>query len=84
MEEVRQCAHVNVSEDFGMVWLIGSNVAASPTTISSIFSVLEDAGILVRMVSLGAASINVSLVVKRDDVERAVQVLHDKMILSDA
>ncbi len=84
LEELSQFASVNVSEDFGTVSLIGSNVAASPTTISRIFAVLETEGILVRMVSLGAASINVSVVIKREEIERAVQVLHDKIILSHA
>ncbi len=83
-KEIEQFAAINISREFAMVSLIGNNVAASPGTISRIFAILEEEGILVRMVSLGSASINVSLVIKREEVARAVQVLHDKMITSTA
>lgn len=81
LREIKKFAAIEVSEDFGMVSLIGSNIATSSKNIRRIFDMLDAEGILVRMVSLGSVSINVSLVLWRRDVERAVRVLHDTLVM---
>lgn len=81
IQEISELASVTVSEEFGMVSLIGERVAATPKNISRIFDVLDRTGILVKMISLGATDINVSMLIKREQLERAVQVLHDQVVL---
>lgn len=79
VEEISQFAKVSIKKDLGMVSLIGEGIVATPQTIKEIFEVLDKENILVKMVSLGAIDINVSLVVKSEEVENAVKALHKKL-----
>ena len=74
--EISKFAKVTVKKDVGMVSLIGDGIVAKTQTIKEIFEVLHKENILVSMVSLGAIDINVSLVVKSEEVEKAVRALH--------
>ncbi|MDP2671672.1 MAG: aspartate kinase [bacterium] len=84
VEELSEFASVNTSEGFGMVSLIGEGVVASSKNISRIFDILDKEGILVKMVSLGSTDINVSLIIRREQIEKAVVVLHDQILLNNS
>lgn len=77
VSELSKFAKVNVLKDLGMVSLIGENIISKTETIKEIFEVLHKKNILVHMVSLGAIDINVSLVIKSEEVENAVRALHE-------
>lgn len=81
VKELAKNAHVSVISDLGSVSLIGEEVTSSTGTIRRIFEILEKEKILAKMVSLGATNINISIVVDSDKVERAVQVLHSRLLL---
>lgn len=70
-------ASVSVIENLGMVSLIGEGITSSVHTIKKIFDILDKEKILVRMISLGATDINISLVIEAVKVEKAVKILHD-------
>ncbi len=74
-------ANVTVIKDLGMVSLIGEGLTSSTLTIKKIFEILDKEKILTRMVSLGATNINISLVVKSNQVEKAVKFLHNRLLL---
>lgn len=74
--QLSEFATVTVKKDLGMVSLIGEGIVTNTKSIMEIFKVLDKENILVKMVSLGAIDINVSLVVKSDEVENAVKALH--------
>lgn len=74
--ELSKFASVSVKKDLGMVSLIGEGIVSDTKSIMEIFKVLDKEKILVHMVSLGAIDINVSLVVKSDEVSNAVTALH--------
>lgn len=78
LAELSQFTNVTVSAE-GMVSLIGEGITDSTSNIKNIFYCLDKAKILAKMVSLGATNINISIVLKSDQVEKAVKVLH-KMI----
>ncbi|HTE22388.1 MAG TPA: aspartate kinase [Candidatus Limnocylindria bacterium] len=80
LAELSTFTTVGVQRDVGIVSLVGSNITQSPATIRLIFSVLEELDIPVRMVSLGASDINVSLIMPAAAVTAAVARLHTQFI----
>jgi len=65
----------------GRVSLVGAGMKTNPGVAAQMFEMLADAGINIEMIS--TSSIRISCVVRRDDVERAVQVLHARFELGD-
>jgi aspartate kinase len=66
---------VEVEAGVGRVSLIGSGVASQPGVAAGVFSVLEDAGIDIRAVSM--SPIRVTCVIAEQHVEKAVRRLHE-------
>lgn len=81
VKEISKFSSVSVSSNCGMVSLIGEEITGSTHIIKKIFDILDEVNILARMISLSAASINISIVVDADKVEQAVKVLHDRLLL---
>lgn len=74
-------AGVSIIENLGIVSLIGEGVTSSTHAIKKIFDILDKEKILVRMVSLGATNINISLVIESEKIERVVKILHNRLLL---
>ncbi|MCL5969907.1 MAG: aspartate kinase [Patescibacteria group bacterium] len=81
VKELSQFASVTSNSNLGMVSLVGEGIVTSSNIIHKIFDILDKEKILVRMVSLGATDINISLVIQNDQVEQAVKMLHDKLLM---
>lgn len=79
--QISEFATVSVNRDCSMISLIGEGIADSTATIRKIFDILDREKIAVRMISFGATNINISLVVKNEQMEKAVKLLHDRLIL---
>lgn len=82
-KEVSTFASIYITHGLGMVSLIGEGVTKSSSTIRRVFEILDKHKILVKMVSLGATDINLSLVVQYDHVEQAVKLLHNKLLVKE-
>ncbi len=67
--------------DIAKVSVIGAGMKSHPGVAADIFEALADAGINIEIIS--TSSIRVSCVVPRKDAERAVNVLHERLKLSD-
>lgn len=80
VKELSLFTTVSVKNDLGIVSIIGEGIITSTKTIDTIFSVLNKAKILVKMVSLGATDINISLVIDSDKIEKATQMLHNRLL----
>ncbi|MDO8576868.1 MAG: aspartate kinase [Candidatus Daviesbacteria bacterium] len=83
-EEISKFANVSAVKGLGMVSLVGEGITASSHTIKKIFDILDKEKILIRMVSLGATDINISIVVESEKIEQAVEALHDQLLLKQA
>lgn len=79
--DLSRFSRVSLKRELGMVSLIGEGIVNSSNSIKKIFELLDQSNILVKMISLGARDINVSIIVARTDVEKAVCVLHDKLLI---
>jgi aspartate kinase len=74
--ELREFAEVRIEHEKAIVCLVGEGLRSSKDVLTRIFATLERENVPVRMVSVGASRINVSLLVDRGDERRAVQSLH--------
>ena len=68
-------------EDIGKISLVGAGMRSNPGVAADMFEALADARINIEIIS--TSSIRISCVVRNADLERAVQVVHDRFKLSD-
>jgi aspartate kinase len=80
-KELSKFASVTITKNLGIVSLVGEGIVTSSSIIKLIFDILDKEKILVKMVSLGATNINVSLVIQQDQIDRAVKILHSQLLL---
>lgn len=78
--ELKEFATITTTSALGMVSLIGENIINVKNILKQIFSVLDNANVNVKMISLGASDINISLVLPSVNVEESVRLLHNKLI----
>ena len=81
LAELSKFASVTTTKKLGIVSLVGEGIVTSSSIIKLVFDILDKEKILVKMVSLGATNINVSLVIQQDQIEHAVKVLHNQLLL---
>jgi len=67
--------------EIAKVSLVGAGMKTHPGVAADMFDALADAGINIEIISTSA--IRISCVVRADDVERAVQVIHDRFRMSE-
>jgi len=75
-EELRQIAEVSIEKDQAIICLVGERMSSTPGIAARVFGSLRD--INVRMISQGASSLNLTLVVDSTDLGDAIQRLHDE------
>ena len=75
----RRAAGWTHDSDIAKVSLIGAGMRSHPGVAADMFEALAEAGINIEIIS--TSSIRISCVVRADDVERAVQAVHDKFQL---
>jgi aspartate kinase len=66
---------VRTDPDIGRVSVVGAGMKSNPGVAATVFETLAGSGINIEMISTSA--IRVSCVVRQDQIEDAVQVLHD-------
>ena len=74
--ELSGIADVEIEAGKAIVCVVGEGIRTSADTVADIFETLRRAGVVTRMISMGATRINVSLLVAEGDVETAVRALH--------
>ena len=77
IKDLEQIADVNVDNDQAVICLVGEDIHGKPGIAASVFNTVAEAQVNIRMISQGASEINISFVVKEDDVPRVVRHLHE-------
>lgn len=75
-DELRAFAEVRIEREKAILCLVGGGLRDAPDLLARVFTTLHGSGIAVRMVSVGASRINVSLLVDVADEAAAVRALH--------
>ena len=81
-KELSKFASVSVIKDVGIVSLIGEKIISSSLVVHRIFDILHREQILVKMISLSAVDINISLVIQSENIEQTVKVLHNHLLMN--
>lgn len=81
LSELSKFTSVAKIQDFGIVSLVGERIVEVKNIMKNIFTILDKNMIVVKMISLGATDINISLVIKSDNIEKAVKSLHNGILL---
>lgn len=68
--------HFDISTDVAKISIVGAGMATNPGVASQMFEALFEANINIRMIS--TSEIKVSVLVSKEDSERAVRAIHDK------
>lgn len=71
---------VAMIKDVGMITVSGASMVGKPGTAAKIFGTLAKVGINIMMISQSVSESNVSMVVKRDVLERAYSTLEVEML----
>ncbi len=80
VREVEAGGHA-VDPEIGKVSVVGAGMRSHPGVAAAMFEALADAGINIEIIS--TSPIRISCVVRAADLERAVQVVHERFRLAD-
>lgn len=75
-QELERIGTVQIEEDLALLCIIGHGIQHRTGVPARVFGPLQRAGITIRMISMGALKVNLSLVVRDQDCERALRALH--------
>lgn len=75
IDDLKSCAKVTMKENRSILTLI-ADVERSSEVLATVFRVFSAQNIKVEMMSQGASKVNISFLVKDDDLDRAVLELH--------
>jgi aspartokinase len=71
---------IHVGKDQSMLAIVGEGIKSTHGVLGKLFSALGNEGINVEMVSQGASEVNVTIVVNKKFLEKAIKVTHDAFI----
>lgn len=73
-----------VEHDCSIIAVVGESMRDRPGVAGRVFSVLGDHGVNVRAIAQGSSELNISLVVRSDDVQTGVRAIHEAFFPLDA
>ena len=69
---------IEVDDDVAKISLVGAGMMTHAGVAADMFEALYDAGINIQMIA--TSEIRISVLVKKDDANRAIKVVHDKLL----
>ncbi|KAH6664680.1 aspartate kinase [Halenospora varia] len=80
MQSLEKCGKVEVLQNMVIVSVIGHKMRNMVGIAGQIFSKLASGGVNIYLIGQGASEINVSLVVKNDDAQIAMDIIHEHVL----
>ena len=77
-----QVQKVDITKGCGVLAVVGDGMAGTPNVAGRFFATLGKAGINVRAIAQGASERNISAVIARTDMTRALRTVHSSFYLS--
>ena len=74
---------VRVDKELATVAVVGESMAHNPGVAGKLFSILGRNGISVLAIAQGSPEINISFVIERKHLRKALNVIHDGFLLSE-
>jgi len=69
--------------DVSVVAAVGAGMKGTPGIAARLFRAVADKGVNVKMIAQGSSELNISFVVREDDVLKSVHALHEEFRLGD-
>jgi len=74
---------IKAEKDLATVAIVGENMKRTPGIAGKLFGTLGRSGISVIACAQGASETNISFVIKKDDLRKALNSIHDSFFLAD-
>ncbi len=81
--EQGEMERVNIEHDLATVAIVGDNMKHTPGIAGQLFNILGRNGINVIACAQGASETNISFVIQKEQLRKALNVIHDSFFLSD-
>ena len=81
-EDIANSGHVNIEDDMAVVAIVGNRMRHNTGVAGMLFSAVGGNGINIYAIAQGASEVNISFVVKDDDLKKTLNVVHDAFFLS--
>jgi aspartate kinase len=80
VHELKEIAHVRTIPGMAIIYVVGEGIRPSKGLAGRIFSILEDEGVTLQMISLCYEKVSIGFVVEEKDAEKVVKVLHGNLV----
>lgn len=80
---LREFAEVFHTSSVGMISLIGEDLIQTTHVLTDVSILLHQYKIPIKMLAFGASNINISFVIDSTEVERAVKLIHDQVLIGN-
>ena len=74
--ELKEIAKTEILDKMSIICITGKDIQHNPEILERIFSLLKKNNINIELISQGASSISISIVVKQEDSNKAIKELH--------
>ena len=75
-KELQKIGDIEVKKDYAIICSVGEGIRDTAGIAAKFFGVLK--GVNILMVSIGASEVNISIIIKESDLEKAVTLLHSE------
>ncbi|MFA8341649.1 MAG: bifunctional aspartate kinase/homoserine dehydrogenase I [Rhodothermaceae bacterium] len=75
-------SEISLEKDLSVIAVVGDDMKITPGIFGKIFQALGKNGINVYTVAQGASELNTSIVIEKEQLKKALNVLHDSLFLS--
>ena len=69
---------VNAEDDVGVIAVVGAGMQGSQGVAARVFKAVAEKGINIRMIAQGSSELNISIVIKEKNCEKAVMAIHEE------
>lgn len=76
---LREFADVEVLPGRAVLCVVGENMKFTRGIAAKVFTALDHAGVNVELISHGGSEINLTMVIREEEIPRAVQALHEEL-----
>lgn len=80
---IGQISKIAMERDLSIVAIVGQNMKHSTGVAGKLFSTIGKSGVNVIVIAQGASELNISWVVRRSDLRKTLNVVHESFFLSE-
>ena len=84
VKEVTNPNHIEIEHNLALIAVVGRGMKATKGTATRIFAALSHADINIKMIDQGSSELNIIIGIHEVDFEKAIKVIYDMFILSEA